>query len=122
MDTACRLLIAETVDGREVARKIIDVPHASPVHRASFISELGIDILICGAISHQFAQMLTALGINTKPWFRGTIDEVIAAYLKGVLQNDNFLMPGCGRRRNRERARRCGQRADFHTRKPFKEE
>ena len=116
MDTACRLLITETVDGREISRTIVDIPQANMSHRTGFISGLGVDVLICGAISHQFDRMLNALGIKTNPWFRGDVDEVIAAHLKGVLQNDNFLLPGCGRRRRRQRGQRCGRRPGFGAR------
>ncbi len=98
MDTASTLLIAEVVNGVEVSRKVITIPPANICGRASFISGLGIDLLICGAISHRFEQMLLADGVKLMPWFRGDIDDVIAAHLNGNLQYQNFCLPGSDRR------------------------
>jgi predicted Fe-Mo cluster-binding NifX family protein len=104
MDTACRLLIAEIVEGREVSRTIVDIPQADIPHRAAFLSSLGINILICGAISQQFEQIIAASGIKMHPWYCGRGNEIIAAYSNGTLQNGDFLSPGC-RRQQRRRGR-----------------
>jgi predicted Fe-Mo cluster-binding NifX family protein len=101
MDTACRLLIAEITGSREVSRTIIDIPQLGISHRASFVSGLGIDLLICGAISHEFEQMLIASGVKMCPWYCGNVDEIIAAHSNGTLQRDNFFLPGRALRRRR---------------------
>ena len=121
MDSAGRLLTAEYVDGRERSRAVVDLPRASVDHLTRFISELGIDTLICGALSLEFNQMLTASGIKTYPWYRGDVEEVIAAYLSGCLQQDDFKMPGYGRRR-RGMGRRCGRGPGCGPAKWMKEE
>jgi predicted Fe-Mo cluster-binding NifX family protein len=114
MDTARQLLVAEVVGNREVSRQVVEIPQALVSHRVGFISELGIDLLICGAISRQFEQMLTASGIKTSPWFRGDVADVIAAHFNGNLQNSTFYMPGCGRRKREGRGgRRRGGRGGF---------
>ena len=113
MDSASRLLIAEINGGREITRSVYNIPAVGISGRARFIAGLGIDILICGAISQQLEQLLSASGIRTRPWFRGEIDDVIKAHTSGSLQNDNFFLPGCRRRgqgpgRGRRRGGRCG--------------
>ena len=110
MDTACRLLIAEITGSQEVSRTVVDIPQVSICHRASFISGLGIDLLICGAISHEFEQMFIASGVEMRPWYCGNVDEIIAAYSNGTLQKDNFFLPGRAlrRRRGNRRQRRAG--------------
>jgi predicted Fe-Mo cluster-binding NifX family protein len=118
MDTARHLLVTEFADGSEVSRETVIIPQANISSRVSFLTDLGIDVLICGAISHQFEHMLAASGIEPYPWFRGNVDEIIAAYFDGVLQNDSFLLPGC-RRRGRGRGRRRGWRAGQGGRKQF---
>ena len=118
MDTACRLLVVDLADGREVSRETLDIPQVIIPYRVSFLADRGIEVLICGAISHQFERMLVASGIKPYPWFRGDVDEIIAAYSGGVLQNDSFLLPGCGRR-GRGRGRRRGRRAGLGGRKQF---
>ncbi|MEA2031612.1 MAG: dinitrogenase iron-molybdenum cofactor biosynthesis protein [candidate division Zixibacteria bacterium] len=122
MDTARQLLIAEIDDGLEVSRTVVDIPQTNISHLANFISGHRIDTLICGAISHQLEQMLAASGIRINPWFRGNVDKVIAAHSAGILQDDNFLLPGCGRGRRRGRGGRRGRHAKLGWRKRFKEE
>ena len=114
MDNACHLLITEIVDDREVSRTVIDIPQANISNRASFLAQLGIDVLICGAISQQFEQMIAASGIRILPWYCGSCNEIIVAYFNGTLENGSFLSPGCRRQqrcrgRGRSRAGRSGR-------------
>jgi len=106
MDTACRLLVLDIVDGRQVSRDIINIPQGDMSYRASFISELGIDTLICGAVSQQFNQVITALGTKTYPWCCGDVNEIVVAYSSGTFRIGNFPSPGC---RQRQRRRGRGQ-------------
>ena len=122
MDTACRLLVVKFADGREVSRETWDIPQVIIPYRVSFLADRGIDVLICGAISYQFEQMLAISGIKPMPWFGGDVDEIIAAYASGALQNDNYRLPGCGRRRRQGRGRCRGRRTGFGRCRQFKEE
>jgi predicted Fe-Mo cluster-binding NifX family protein len=106
MDTARRLLIAEIVDGQEISRAVVNIPQSGISDIVKFLSDLGIGDLICAAISRQFEQILSATGIRIKPWFQGEVDEIIAAYSSGALQNNMFFSPG---RRRRRRRRLSGQ-------------
>ena len=109
MDTACRLLVIDIVDGRQVSRKIINIPQGDMSYRASFISELGIETLICGAISQQFNQVIAASGTKTYPWCCGDVNEIVAAYSNGTFRIGSFPSPGC---RQRQRRRGRGQPGD----------
>lgn len=111
MDSACHLLVAEIAGGREVSREIVDIPQTGIRGRTRFISGLGINLLICGAISHQFEQMLTVSGTKASPWFRGDVDDIIVAHSEGNLQNDRFFLPGCRRRRQGRRRYRVSCRS-----------
>ena len=122
MDTACHLLVVEFADGAEVAREILDIPQLNISYRVSFLVDQGIDVLICGAISHPFEHMLAASGIKPIPWVGGNADEVIAAHAGGALQNDNYRLPGCGRRRRQGKGRYRGQHTGFSRGRKFKEE
>ena len=121
MDTACHLLLVEISDGHEVSREKVGIPAGSMPDLANFMTGLRIDILICGALSYRLEKMLTASGVKVYPWFRGDIDEIIAAYTSGTLEGDNYLLPG-RRRRRMGRGRRCGQGAGFHRYNYLKEE
>jgi len=108
MDSATRLLVIDSEDGVEKSREMVSLPTTGIGDRARFLSSMGIEVLICGAISRQFEQLLAATGIRTSPWFRGNVDEVVTAHSRGELQNENFRMPGCGMGRRRGRKWRGG--------------
>ncbi|MFZ5981374.1 MAG: NifB/NifX family molybdenum-iron cluster-binding protein, partial [Candidatus Zixiibacteriota bacterium] len=107
---------------RELNRNIYVIPPGDIYSRVMFFSELGIDILICGAVSQLFEQRLTAAGIKISPWFRGGIDEIIAAHTSGRLQSENFFMPGCHRGRGAGRGRYCGRRGAGFGRRRYNQE
>ncbi|MBN2225920.1 MAG: hypothetical protein JW763_01005 [candidate division Zixibacteria bacterium] len=109
MDSAGRLLLIEIDNGAIGARSLIDIPPLHPVQMARFIVDLGIDRLICGAISHRLQMMLTTSGLNVLPWVRGQVDDIITAFINGNLQNQDFYLPGC-RRGGHRRGRGCGRR------------
>ncbi|MBU8933427.1 MAG: hypothetical protein KOO62_05410 [candidate division Zixibacteria bacterium] len=122
MDTACRLLVVEFSDSVEVSREAWDIPQVNIPYRVSFFIDRGIDVLICGAISHQFERMLSASGIKTVPWFGGNVDEIVTAYADGSLQNNSYRLPGCGRRRRQGMGRCRGRRTELGRYKQFEEE
>jgi len=105
MDTARLLMIVEQSAGHEVSKTTVEIPVMGVSNLAQFLKGLRIDALICGAISHQLEQMLIAAGVKSYPWYRGGVDEIVAAYSGGFLHNEDFLLPG-GRRRGR-RGGRC---------------
>ncbi|MBW1769421.1 MAG: NifB/NifX family molybdenum-iron cluster-binding protein [Deltaproteobacteria bacterium] len=107
-DTASRFLIIEVDDQKETSRFEIYLDEHDLPRRCYRIHEMGIDILICGAISRPFSSMLIATGVDVVPGISGQTEEVLGAYLKGDLfSSRRFLMPGCrkdglqqGRRRS----------------------
>ena len=61
--------------------------------KAKVISDLGIDLLICGAISSFLSNMIAAYGILIIPFVTGKVNEVLNAYAKGKLQNPVIQFP-----------------------------
>ena len=94
LDTASRLLVVEVEAQKESSRfeTYLDVKDLSG--RCVRIRALGVDVLICGAISRPFLRILEASGIHTVPGIVGHPEEVLKAYLKGDLVNSKYLMPG----------------------------
>lgn len=105
MDTARQLMIVEQSKGHEMSKTVVEVPVMGVSNLARFLTSLHIDVLICGAISHQLEQMLVATGMKSYPWCGGDVDEIIAAYSGGFLHSEDFLLPGC-----RHRGRGGGRR------------
>ncbi len=95
-DTASRLLIIEVKDQKEASRFEMALDEQDLARRCVRIRDMGVDILICGAISRPYSRMLIASGIIVIPELSGRAEDVLDAYLKGDLFNSSrFLMPGC---------------------------
>ena len=95
-DCARTLLIVDIADQTATGRDVASFHYESPFSRAAKLSDLGVKVLICGAVSDQFANMIEANGIRIIPFVAGAIDEVLDAYLTGALSSSKFRMPGCG--------------------------
>lgn len=121
MDTARHVLVVELTGSHELSREVMEVPEGNLPNRVNFLAQKGVDTLICGAVSQQFEQLAIASGIRVHPWFRGDVEQIIAAFSNGIfLHDDNFFMPGRGRRRQAG-GRRCGQGRGFGRLRQFKE-
>ena len=105
LDTASKLLIIELEGKKETSRFEIYLDEQTLSRRSFRIQGMEVDILICGAISHPFARMLTALDVEVIPEISGRSEEVLRAYLKKDLFNAKFLMPGCKRNRSGQKYR-----------------
>ena len=93
-DTALRLLVVKLEKGRELRRFEVGIGEHFLPGKTIKLSELGIDTLICGAISEQFSYMVTNAGITLIPWISGQVEDVLQAYLAGNLHTIQFLRPG----------------------------
>jgi len=62
--------------------------------RTGEISELGVNVLICGALSRELENGLWAQGITVVAGVCGAVDEVLCAYLAGRLCGRQFVLPG----------------------------
>ncbi|MEJ2587164.1 MAG: NifB/NifX family molybdenum-iron cluster-binding protein [Deltaproteobacteria bacterium] len=98
-DCAQRLLIVDIRKQTETDRHFEPFHWQSPYSRASRLSALGVEVLICGAVSEQFAHIIDTRGVRIIPFVAGKVDEVLDAYLEDRLDDDEFLMPGCGENR-----------------------
>jgi len=108
-DASRRLVVVDVEDGLERARHQETLQEEFPTRRARQLAQLGVNVLICGAISRPLATLLAASGITVIPWTAGPVDEVLAAYLAGRLPDPRWMMPGCGGRQQRHRGG-CGPR------------
>jgi predicted Fe-Mo cluster-binding NifX family protein len=105
-DAARQLVLVDVENGMQQACREEIIQESFLTQRAHRLTDLGVNVLICGAISRPLATLLSASGITVIPWKAGAVDDVLAAYLKGCLRDPCWLMPGCGVRRQRHRAPR----------------
>ncbi len=100
-DVAGHLLLVDVEDNRETHREEKRLVKTEFSARAAEVLGYDADILICGAISAPLQLRIAASGIQVIAFICGTVDEVLAAYLRGQLASPAFVMPGCRRWRRR---------------------
>lgn len=59
------------------------------------LKQLGVEVLICGAISEIHSNLIEASAIRLIPFISGNVTQVLEAYAKGNPLAPSFLMPGC---------------------------
>lgn len=97
-DTASRLLVLDAGRTDKDSRFEVFLDEQTCSRKCSRIQALGVEVLICGAISRYFQEILNATGVRVVPWVCGAVCEVVAAYLDGTLSQARYLMPGCQER------------------------
>jgi len=107
-DTARQIHVVETESGRIVCEALETLESDVLVQKALRLSELGINALVCGAVSRYLNEMIDAYGIRVFPFVAGDLREVIQAWLKGTLKRESFSMPGCRGSRNFNGTGQCG--------------
>lgn len=108
-DVAGTLLVVTAEGGEVLDRSRVPLPpDPGMMSRVSFLSENGVSVLICGAVSRQVHRMLSLSGLEVHSFVSGEAEEVLQAFLSGILESPSFSMPGCGMGRCRGEGRGAG--------------
>jgi predicted Fe-Mo cluster-binding NifX family protein len=104
--------ICFSVDG---SRTTIQLKSSSVLEKVDAIKNSGSNVLICGAISNFAFNLLTEHEIKVIANIKGSIKEVIDAYINGTLNFKNqFMLPGCKCAHRHARGKRgCGRKGRF---------
>jgi len=94
-DVAKQLLLIDIEDSAEIARLEKNIDEIDLLSRASHVADLGVSLLICGAISRPLKLLLEAKAVDVIGQVCGNIEEILQAFLEGSLNDESFLMPGC---------------------------
>jgi predicted Fe-Mo cluster-binding NifX family protein len=106
-DTARQIHLVEVKSGRVVSEADESLPDDPERGKGLRLADLGVDTLVCGAISHSVQGAVMAYGIRVIPFVAGDLHEVIQTWLSGGGEMEKFAMPGCReRRRHRGPSRR----------------
>ena len=97
-DVARDIRLVEVLEGRTIDQTEDILTGELPVQKALRLVELEVDTLICGAISRPVRAMIAGYGIQVIPFVAGNPEAVVQAWIKGVLTEEVFMMPGCRRR------------------------
>jgi len=92
-DFAHKAVIVELSDAKELARLEVALSRQGPASVVK-LRQLGVDTLICGAISRVSASWASACGIRLFSYVTGGIDEVIEAFKNEQLGSERFVLPG----------------------------
>jgi predicted Fe-Mo cluster-binding NifX family protein len=100
-DVTRRLYVLDT-EGRQIVRESEEsLEDDAPAIRAARLAALGIDALVCGAISRPQEALIQAYGLTVVPFVTGNLRDVVDAWRAGRLGSEAFAMPGCGGGRGR---------------------
>jgi predicted Fe-Mo cluster-binding NifX family protein len=103
----CRELLILTVENGVVEQRTSEsIDGASPPLKIERLVDLGVDTLICGAITEALHQELVSREVEVLGFVAGEIEEVTQAYLTGGLPGPSLAMPGCSGSHGRFRLRR----------------
>lgn len=108
-DTADEIQLVESVAEKLVSSQSLSLSTSLPITRCQQLSALGVNALVCGAISKPLQTMLNADGIRVVPFVAGELQHVVRGWLKNRLEGNDFAMPGCRRGGNAVRGRRDGE-------------
>lgn len=109
-DVARQAIILDIEDGRVTARRTETLPGTTPQAQACRLVALGVQVLICGAVSHPMSAMLAAGGMEVISFTAGDVEPVLEAWLAGNLPAVDWRMPGCCGRMRRCRGGNPGGR------------
>ncbi|MDX9715304.1 MAG: NifB/NifX family molybdenum-iron cluster-binding protein [Dissulfurispiraceae bacterium] len=110
-DTSEQIAVVDVEDGMIVGQRKEFIADEIPAQKALRLAELGINTLVCGAISRLTQGLVSAYGINIVPFVAGDLQEVVDAWVHSRIWQDIFSMPGCC---GRTRRRLCsGQEVDM---------
>ena len=109
LDTAMRFQLVDVEDGREAALREVPLEDAEQVGRLRMLTDLGVDVVICCAVSRRLQVELESCGVRVLAHTCGAVSDVIAAYLQNRLTDEAFRMPGCRKLPDCTRNKVCGE-------------
>jgi predicted Fe-Mo cluster-binding NifX family protein len=101
LDAASKALLITLEGDGETMRQEVSIEGTSALHRARHILRLGVNTVICGAVSRPLELALGSMGLEVISNVCGQVDEVLKAYVAERLDDEAYLMPGCCRQRRR---------------------
>ena len=108
LDVAGKFLLVTLEQGQETTRENLSLEVAGALGRAQQISLLGVDVVICGAVSPPLELALRSAVVPVLPNICGEVDDVVLALINGRLSEDAYMMPECRGRRRHVQAERQG--------------
>lgn len=108
-DCAGAVLLLEAGGGTAAGQERLEIGVQDAGTRARVLRGRGVGELICGALSREAERALRGEGILVRAFVAGDVPDVLGAWLRGELDDEEFSLPGCrrGRRRRGAGGGRC---------------
>ena len=106
-DVAGQVLLVD-LDDRQTSGRRESLGSTAPHDRVQRLADLGVEVLVCGAISWPLEVLLAAGGIRVISQVCGEVEEVVQALRDGAIEDQQFAMPGFSRKGQNRRHRRRG--------------
>lgn len=105
-DVSRQAAILTIENGALTAHSHASIETPAPALKIERLIGLGVETLICGAISEPLRRELVARGVRVLGFVAGETDEVVRSFVAGALPTDALSMPGCGGGQHRFRGGR----------------
>ncbi len=121
LDVSSRYAIFETVDGHIKQKMDISLNTECETRRVEKLKEIGVDTIICGAVSGCVAHIINEKGMRLLPMIYGPVEEIIEHYPTDTLSS---YCPGPGRCSGRpgQRFGKCGRKSAVNKNKTGRED
>ena len=94
-DTTREIQLVASEAGQVVDSREVTLSAELPMQRTLQLAELGVETLICGAISKPMQNLISAYRIQVVPFVAGELPLVVQGWLDDRLESEKFRMPGC---------------------------
>ena len=76
----------------------VDFPIRSrePFDRVRLLKDQGVDTVICGGMQACYEDLLRAAGLEVISWVEGSVDDLLALFIRGDLEPGSELPGDCG--------------------------
>ncbi len=101
-DVSKNIMFFDSIEEKSEEKKITA---ATLMERVLYLSELNVDVLICGAISHRLTDMIVNSKIRLIPFVSGEVENIYRQFLQGKIPSPEYTMPGCKCKFKRHRHR-----------------
>ncbi len=107
-DSARDFLLVESNNEEGLPEQTASFTGSTNPEKISWLLGLGVNVVVCGAITRQFEEMITVQGLSVRSFIAGELHDVVKAWREGNIDSASFVMPGCcGQRLRRQRSMGC---------------
>lgn len=104
-DSSERFLLVEGSESQAFPGETKTFAGSTSIEKASCLFDHGVSTVLCGAISGEYQRALSDRGIETVAFLAGSVQTVLAAWIRGPEGLKSLSMPGCCCRRRGRRGR-----------------